>query len=307
MNAYTYNDICFNGICCIDAPKPKAERDAQAHQFKPKAPKPLTPEEAAKSVRQRIQENFIGELPEEIDRLISRITEPENNSQQDASLPNRVLITGDTGTGKTHLVEVLLHELQVKSISLAGPSFANKYCGEGSRRIHEVFENAKALNEPVIIFIDYVDTLAFKMKDTSHPEYKRDLETLLRELENVQNNKNVFVIFATHEPEILDKRFVEKFPGKSHAKLSYLNEEERAALFMKYFEDHDLEKDSELAKELAKNTNNKIDKHTRAPLSNRALEDIVTAARFRKYVDCKEKKRCDEPIRTYLQKETRSL
>ncbi len=303
LHAESPKDICFDRICCINAPKPKAERDAEAYLFQPKQPNPLTQDEAAKSVRQRIQEKFTGKLPDGVDRLISLFTEQKNDSHHDASSPNRILLTGDTGTGKTYLAEVLIQELQVKSFSISGPSFGDKYCGETSRRIHEVFENAKALNEPVIIFIDYINALAFKIRNTSHPVYKRNLETLLTELENVKDNKNVFVIFATHEPDLLDKTFIDKFPGKSHAHLSHLNEEERAALFMKYFKDRDLPADSELAQELAKTTNTNGDKY----ISNRGLEGIVRKAKFKKVRDCHENQKCDEHIRTYLHQALKSM
>jgi len=154
-----YKEICFNSICCINQPKPQAEIEKERHLFQPKDPKPLTPEEQAKSVRQRIQEKFIGKLPKQIDQLIARFENPQTDSESEDSVTNRLLLTGDTGTGKTHLIEVLIHALQVKSFSIPACRLDDKYCGEESRRIREVFANAKALNEPTIIFIEFIDIL----------------------------------------------------------------------------------------------------------------------------------------------------
>ena len=142
------------------------------------------------------------------------IMHPEIFEEIGIDPPKGILLYGPPGTGKTLLAKAVANQTNARFIKLVASEFVNKYLGEGSRYVREVFELARE-KTPAIIFIDEIDAIGTKrMGDTSGAdrEVKRTLMQLLAELDGFDPRGNVGIIGATNRPDILDDALLR--PGR---------------------------------------------------------------------------------------------
>jgi len=72
-------------------------------------------------------------------------------------LPAGVLMYGPPGTGKTLLARAVAHHTDCTFIRVSGAELVQKYIGEGSRMVRELFVMAREA-APSIIFMDEIDS-----------------------------------------------------------------------------------------------------------------------------------------------------
>lgn len=142
------------------------------------------------------------------------IKHPEIFEEIGIDPPKGILLYGPPGTGKTLLAKAVANETNARFIKLVASEFVNKYLGEGSRYVREVFELARE-KTPAIIFIDEIDAIGTKrMGDTSGAdrEVQRTMMQLLAELDGFDSRGDVGIIGATNRPDILDDALLR--PGR---------------------------------------------------------------------------------------------
>ena len=142
------------------------------------------------------------------------IKHPEIFEEIGIDPPKGILLYGPPGTGKTLLAKAVANETHARFIKLVASEFVNKYLGEGSRYVREVFELARE-KTPAIIFIDEIDAIGTKrMGDTSGAdrEVQRTLMQLLAELDGFDSRGDIGSIGATNRPDILDDALLR--PGR---------------------------------------------------------------------------------------------
>ena len=142
------------------------------------------------------------------------IKHPEIFEEIGIDPPKGILLYGPPGTGKTLLAKAVANETNARYIKLVASEFVNKYLGEGSRYVREVFELARE-KTPAIIFIDEIDAIGTKrMGDTSGAdrEVQRTLMQLLAELDGFESRGDIGIIGATNRPDILDDALLR--PGR---------------------------------------------------------------------------------------------
>ena len=89
------------------------------------------------------------------------LTYPELYTQIGIDPPKGVLMYGPPGTGKTMMAKAVANITTATFIRVVGSEFVQKYLGEGPRMVRDVFKLAKE-NQPSIVFIDEVDSIATK-------------------------------------------------------------------------------------------------------------------------------------------------
>jgi SpoVK/Ycf46/Vps4 family AAA+-type ATPase len=280
------------------------KEDPEAHFYTPRQPEPLASQE--KNIYKRIEKKYIGEIPSQVKDIIYYFSHFDECQKNNIIIYNRLLLNGVPGTGKSHLFKVLAQELQVPYLSFSASFFADKYIGESSRRIRRAFQVAKELNSPMLIFIDEIDALATKRNGNTHEEQRATLITLLTELQDLQGNKNIFIIAATNDLKSLDPAIKDRFAG-AICEIKELEAEHRANLFKKVFADRGVIIDDAFAQRLAKVTSAKTTgeedetiqgdqnekKQKKYVFSNRDIEYIVTTALLKQFADCT--KKCSDP------------
>jgi len=83
------------------------------------------------------------------------IKHPEIFESLGISQPKGVLLYGPPGTGKTLLARAVAHHTDCCFIRVSGSELVQKYIGEGSRMVRELFVMARE-HAPSIIFMDEV-------------------------------------------------------------------------------------------------------------------------------------------------------
>merc|ERR1719252_469249 len=86
------------------------------------------------------------------------IKHPEIFDSLGISQPKGVLLYGPPGTGKTLLARAVAHHTDCTFIRVSGSELVQKYIGEGSRMVRELFVMAREA-APTIIFMDEVDSI----------------------------------------------------------------------------------------------------------------------------------------------------
>ncbi|MHA1106598.1 MAG: AAA family ATPase [Promethearchaeota archaeon] len=128
--------------------------------------------------------------------------------------PSGALLSGPPGTGKTLLAKAIANSTQARFIHLVGSDLVQKFIGEGSRMVREVFVLAKE-NIPAIIFIDEIDAIAVKRTDDVYKgdrEVQRTFMQLLSELDGFANTEGIMFLAATNREDVLDPAILR--PGR---------------------------------------------------------------------------------------------
>lgn len=156
-------------------------------------------------------DNFIGcsNIKKEINKLINQIK--YNNIYKDyrCELPKGLLLIGNPGCGKTHLVKTIINATGMNYIFTTGSDLNKYFVGSGSNAIGQIFSKARA-NKPCLIFFDEADTILRKRThnegSTSSTEFGSTICKLLAEMDSLKTESGVVVVFATN----MDSDYIDK-------------------------------------------------------------------------------------------------
>jgi len=111
------------------------------------------------------------------------IKHPELFEALGVAQPKGVLLYGPPGTGKTLLARAVAHHTDCTFIRVSGAELVQKYIGEGSRMVRELFVMAREA-APSIIFMDEVDSIGSARQDGGgDSEVQRTMLELLNQLD----------------------------------------------------------------------------------------------------------------------------
>lgn len=162
--------------------------------------------------------------------------------------PRGVLLHGPPGTGKTMLARAVAHETDAAFIKLVGSELVQKYIGEGSRMVREMFDLAEE-NSPSVVFIDEIDAIASKRKNSSTSgdrEVQRTMMQFLSKLDGFEPRGDVKILAATNRPDMLDRALLR--PGRFDRLIEFPvpDLEERKAIFEIHTRDVSVSEDIEI-------------------------------------------------------------
>ncbi len=167
--------------------------------------KPISKEEVAKAPRVSYED--IGGLDEEVEKVREMVElplrHPELFDKVGIEAPKGVLLQGPPGTGKTLMAKAVASETDANFFTISGPEIMSKYYGESEGRLREIFEEAEE-NQPSIIFIDELDSIAPKRDEVSGETERRIVAQLLSLLDGLEARGKVIVIGATNRAHALD-------------------------------------------------------------------------------------------------------
>lgn len=154
------------------------------------------------------------------------IKHPELFESLGIAQPKGVLLYGPPGTGKTLLARAVAHHTDCCFIRVSGTELVQKYIGEGSRMVRELFVMARK-HAPTIIFMDEVDSIG-STRGNSDSEVQRTMMELLNQLDGFEPSGNIKVLMATNRIDILDPALLR--PGRIDRKIEFPNPNEGARL-----------------------------------------------------------------------------
>ena len=123
------------------------------------------------------------------------------------------LLYGPPGTGKTLLAKAVAKEAEANFISMKSSDLLSKWYGESEQQISRMFARARQV-APCVIFIDEIDSLV-PARGTSGNEPQvtaRVVNTILAEMDGMEELQSIVVIGATNRPTLVDPALLR--PGR---------------------------------------------------------------------------------------------
>ncbi len=159
----------------------------------------------------------IGGLDDAQVRLKEGIELPMKNPEAFSRLGIRpakgFLLYGPPGTGKTLLAKAVAREAEANFIATKSSDLLSKWYGESEQQIARLFARARQV-APTILFIDEIDSLVPArgggMGDSQVTE--RVVNTILAEMDGLEEMQSVIVIGATNRPGLVDPALLR--PGR---------------------------------------------------------------------------------------------
>ncbi|MEC9065779.1 MAG: CDC48 family AAA ATPase [Pseudomonadota bacterium] len=159
----------------------------------------------------------IGGVDDAIDMLREGIELPLKNPEAFRRLGIRpakgFLLYGPPGTGKTLLAKAVAKEAEANFISMKSSDLLSKWYGESEQQIARMVQRARAV-APCVVFIDEIDSLVpARGSGQGEPQVTgRVVNTILAEMDGLEELQSVIVIGATNRPTLVDPALLR--PGR---------------------------------------------------------------------------------------------
>ncbi|HLM69475.1 MAG TPA: AAA family ATPase, partial [Longimicrobium sp.] len=139
------------------------------------------------------------------------------------------LLYGPPGTGKTLMAKAVARESEANFIATKSSDLLSKWYGESEQQVTRLFQRARQV-APTVIFIDEIDSLApTRGGGLGEPAVtERVVNTILAEMDGLEEMQGIVVIGATNRPTLLDPALLR--PGRFD-ELVYITVPEREARF----------------------------------------------------------------------------
>merc|ERR1712224_1036279 len=176
---------------------------------------------------------MIGGLDKQIKEIKEVIELPVKHPELFEALgiaqPKGVLLYGPPGTGKTLLARAVAHHTDCTFIRVSGSELVQKFIGEGSRMVRELFVMARK-HAPSIIFMDEVDSIGSARTENGgdgDSEVQRTILELLNQLDGFSADNGIKILMATNRLDTLDPALLR--PGRIDRKIEipHPNEDSR--------------------------------------------------------------------------------
>ena len=159
----------------------------------------------------------IGGLDESRDRLREGVELPLKHPEAFKRLGIRpargFLLYGPPGTGKTLLAKATARESEANFIATKSSDLLSKWYGESEQQIARLFARARQV-APTVVFFDEIDSLVpARGGGFGEPQVtERVVNTILAEMDGLDELHNVVVIGATNRPSLIDPALLR--PGR---------------------------------------------------------------------------------------------
>ena len=123
------------------------------------------------------------------------------------------MLYGPPGTGKTLLAKAVAKEAEANFISMKSSDLLSKWYGESEQQISRMFARARAV-APCVVFIDEIDSLVpARGSSGNEPQVTaRVVNTILAEMDGMEEMNSIVVIGATNRPALVDPALLR--PGR---------------------------------------------------------------------------------------------
>jgi transitional endoplasmic reticulum ATPase len=123
------------------------------------------------------------------------------------------LLFGPPGTGKTLMAKAVAREASANFVATKSSDLLSKWFGESEQQVSRLFARARQV-APTVIFIDEIDSLVpARGGGLGEPQVtERVVNTILAEMDGLEELQGVVVIGATNRPNLLDPALLR--PGR---------------------------------------------------------------------------------------------
>ncbi|URD38845.1 CDC48 family AAA ATPase [Methylobacterium tardum] len=123
------------------------------------------------------------------------------------------LLFGPPGTGKTLLAKAVAREAEANFVATKSSDLLSKWYGESEQQVSRLFQRARQV-APTVVFIGEIDSLApARGGGLGEPAVtERVVNTILAEMDGLEELQGVVVMAATNRPNLLDPALLR--PGR---------------------------------------------------------------------------------------------
>jgi cell division protease FtsH len=138
------------------------------------------------------------------ENVIDIIENSERYSALGIDFPSAIVLHGPPGCGKTFAIERLVEHLGWPSFSIEASSVGSPYIHETSRKVADLFEQARD-NAPSVLIIDEMDSFLSDRAaaGTSGNHHVEEVAEFLRQIPEASRNR-VLVVGMTNRIEVID-------------------------------------------------------------------------------------------------------
>jgi len=167
-------------------------------------------------------------MKNQIGRLLLEYRQRDTLQKHGLSFRRKILLAGPPGTGKTMTASILATELQLPSYVILMDRVVQKYMGETSAKLRQVFDIIRE-QRGVYLFDEFDAIGGERSKENDVGEMRRVVNTFLQFLEN--DFSESFIVAATNNIKLLDQALFRRFddvlmytlPTEEEAKRLILN------------------------------------------------------------------------------------
>ncbi len=158
-------------------------------------------------------EDLKSKLMQSVHKILSY--DPEIQQNPFKRFPQKFLIYGFPGTGKTETIKAVIAEgsrvaekngIELKVRNVLGSDFRSAYVSESERNLRAILEEMQNGNNSYILVIEDIDTLFTSRQETKSEERKSIFGEFINHLQglNTRNKGNYLLITTTNRPRDLD-------------------------------------------------------------------------------------------------------
>lgn len=175
--------------------------------------------------------DYCGEIPEELQRYVAMINNPELYKQLGVYKSSGFIFHGPPGTGKTFLASIFAQKIKSDFMYVKGDDLMDKYQASGLSKPAEFFEKARKRRDKtggrITIFLDEIDTIV--NGDGQHEGTQQLIGSLLKEVGS-EVNHDIFVVAATNKFNSLNKALLRSGRFEHHVEFTLPDIHERKKL-----------------------------------------------------------------------------
>lgn len=167
--------------------------------------------------RYLLKDLFVSEnIRQKIDRVLKEYLEQDKLHKYNLENRRKLLLYGESGTGKTMTAEILAQELNLPFIIVRMEKVVTKFMGETGLKLGKIFDTISQM--PAVYLFDEFDAIGSQRgMDNEVGEQRRILNTFLQLLE--RDSSSSIIIAATNNIEALDKALFRRFDDAIEYKL----------------------------------------------------------------------------------------
>ena len=153
------------------------------------------------------------ELKEKLQRILDEYKNRNKLYAHGYSNRRKILLEGDSGTGKTFSASIIASELDLPLFTIQVDKLVTKFMGETSVKLRQVFDTIASTHG--VYFFDEFDAIgADRTLDNEVGEMRRILNSFLQFIEN--DSSQSLILAATNNCQMLDSALFRRFDDVLH-------------------------------------------------------------------------------------------
>lgn len=143
------------------------------------------------------------EIKEKLRDIIDQLQNKQKYEEWGIDPIRGMILTGESGTGKSLISEALAGEVDAHFIKISGASILDKYVGSSGKNVQKVFKECRKYEKCILMIDEAESILAKRNSEDSGKEHNNVVNEFLVQLASL-DNEGIFVIATTNRIDMMD-------------------------------------------------------------------------------------------------------